>query len=237
MREVLAVDGVTRTFGRRRVVMAATLAVHSGEIVSLLGRNGCGKTTVLRIACGVYRADAGHVRFRGQRVPRPRLHQLAGAGLFLLPERGLLTQGLTVAGHFDWIRARFGGDPAEAIDALHVGKLLDRRAVQMSGGERRRTELAFALARRPACLLADEPFLGIEPRDMEVITAALRLMREQGCAVLVTGHEVEALLDLADSVVWMTGGTTHALGAPTAARAHHSFRLDYLGPLRGRHHG
>jgi ABC-type multidrug transport system ATPase subunit len=235
--EVLALDGVSRRFGRRTVVRAATLRVHAGETVTLLGRNGSGKTTLLRIAAGLLRADTGHVRLAGDRVTRPRLHRLAERGLFLLPERGLLTPTATVRGHFDRIAARWGGDPAEAIDRLGVAPFLDRYPVQISGGERRRVELALALARRPACLLADEPFHGIAPRTAELIVDALRHLRHTGCAVLLTGHEVETILDVADTVVWMSAGTTHALGAPAAARTHHSFRLDYLGRHRGSDHG
>lgn len=237
MSEVLALDGVARRFGRRLVVRSASLHVNAGEITALLGRNGCGKTTVLRIACGVIPADSGHVRIGGELVVRPRLHQLASRGVLLLPERGLLTSTATVRAHFARMAARWGGDPAGAIAVTRIGEFLDRYAGQLSGGERRRVEFALALARRPALLLADEPFHGIAPLDAELLGDAIRHLRDAGCGVLITGHEVETLLDLAGRVVWMSAGTTHALGAPTDARAHHSFRMDYLGPPRGRPHG
>ncbi len=228
--EVLAADSVGRTFGRRRVLSAATLAVHAGEIATLLGRNGCGKTTLLRIMIGSTAADWGSVRWRGRYVARPRLHTFAAAGLFFLPERGLLSSLLTVGDHFDRLEERFGVDSRAAVAALGVDVFFDRQAVQLSTGERRRVEMALALARSPVCLVADEPFLGIAPRDAERIADALRSLAAAGCAVLATGHEVRLLLDLATSVTWMTGGTTHGLGAPAEALTHHSFRRDYLGP-------
>ncbi|HEX6362235.1 MAG TPA: ATP-binding cassette domain-containing protein, partial [Albitalea sp.] len=163
MTEVLAFDGVSRRFGERWVIRAGTLAVHAGEVVALLGRNGCGKTTMLRIACGIVRSESGHVRVHGRRIYRPRLHRLAAEGLFLLPERDLLTPTSTVGHHLERLAARWAGDPAEAIEMLGIGGLLDRFPVQLSGGERRRAELALAVARRPAVLLADEPFQGIAP--------------------------------------------------------------------------
>ena len=100
----------------------------------------------------------------------------------------------------------------------------------MSGGERRRCELALALARGPRCLIADEPLNEIEPRDRPLVTESIRTLADGGAAVLVTGHQAEDLLELADEVIWIAAGTTHGLGSPAEARAHGRFRRDYLGP-------
>ena len=107
---------------------------------------------------------------------------------------------------------------------------LDARPPELSGGERRRAELAIARARRPRCLLADEPFAGITPGDAEAVAAALVRLADSGCAVLATGHEVPQLMTIASSVVWMTAGTTHWLGPPGEAARHEQFRREYLGP-------
>ena len=116
------------------------------------------------------------------------------------------------------------------MDLLGLTQVLDNGTEELSGGERRRGDLAAALIRRPRCLLADEPLTGIDPADGERVCAALRALAGQGAALVVTGHEVEVLLQLADHVVWMTAGTTHGLGSPEAARAHDQFRREYLGP-------
>lgn len=232
MSVVLHVDAVSRAYGSRRVLTAATVQVSASEIVGLLGRNGCGKTTLLRIACGALRAHGGNIRLFGERVARPRLHLLARQGVFFLPERGLLSPMGTVESHFARLAACWGVDVTDAIDRFRVADLLDRLPAQLSTGERRRVEFALATARAPRCLLADEPFLGMAPRDAERLAEALRALARDGCAILMTGHEVRAILDLVDSVTWMTAGTTHALGPPRAAVENHSFRVDYLGPGR-----
>jgi lipopolysaccharide export system ATP-binding protein len=228
---VLGLDAIGKSFRRRRVLNGATVYATSGRITALLGRNGCGKSTLLRIATGAVTPDFGQVSFAGRPVPRPRLHRLSGEGLFYLPERGLIVGDWRVGDCLDAIARRYGGEDRIRIEAeLRLGPLLERLPEQLSTGERRRAELALALLRRPRCLLADEPFQGLAPIDAEAIATAFRTLAAGGCAVLVTGHEVPILLDVADEVVWMAGGTTHALGAPREAVQHGSFMRDYLGP-------
>jgi ABC-type lipopolysaccharide export system ATPase subunit len=128
---------------------------------------------------------------------------------------------------------RFGGSrTAEVLERLGIGDLLDQTPVQMSGGERRRAEIATAWIRAPRCLLADEPFAGINPSDAEVLAEALRGMAQDGCAIVITGHEVRQLLDTADDIVWMAAGTTHGMGTPEEAIQHEQFRREYLGAVR-----
>jgi ABC-type multidrug transport system ATPase subunit len=238
---VLQADSIGKSFGSRRVLTAATLSVQQGQITALLGRNGCGKSTLLRILTGLVHADHGRVLFHGRHWTRPSLNRMAGQGLFLIPERDLLCRGRTVREHFRLLIDRYGGtqriaDFRLAVQTLEIAPLLDRAPEMLSGGERRRAELALAFARRPACLLADEPFLGIAPKDAETVTRAIRDLASDGAAVLVTGHEIELLLPLADDVVWMTAGTTYNLGSPARAAEHYQFRREYLGPARARFH-
>jgi len=117
-----------------------------------------------------------------------------------------------------------------AIQTMRVEPLLELEESRMSGGERRRAELSLVLARRPICLVADEPLAGIASTDMDEISGVIRKLADEGCAVLVTGHDVNALMALADDVTWMVAGTTHWMGAPESARDHHQFRREYLGP-------
>ncbi len=162
---------------------------------------------------------------------RPRLRHLASRGLFYLPDRGLLSRRMRFAEHLTMLARRFDGtDPAPFVGHLGVTGLLDAYPGDMSGGERRRCELALALARGPRCLIADEPLNEIEPRDRPLVTESIRTLADGGAAVLVTGHQAEDLLELADEVIWIAAGTTHGLGSPAEARAHGRFRRDYLGP-------
>jgi ABC-type multidrug transport system ATPase subunit len=228
---VLAVDSIGKSFGARRVLTAASVWVQSGRISALLGRNGCGKSTLLKIAAGVLPADHGIIRFQGRTYTRTRLHRMARAGLCYLPERGLLAPLTTVRRHLQLVEGRFGvSGKDEVLDRLNLRHLLDATPEQLSTGEKRRAEVALAFLRRPNCLLADEPFMGIAPLDIDLIAECLHTLAAHGCAILVTGHEVRALLDVSDDVIWMSAGTTHALGAPALALENHSFRRDYIGP-------
>lgn len=229
---VLQADSIAKSFGRRRVLTAATLLAIPRTVTVLLGRNGAGKSTLLKIAAGWLRPDDGVVIYKGGRYTRPRLVDLARRGLFFLPDRGLLDpthslrrQVAAVAARFPAARERF----AHALELLHLETLADRAVDSLSGGEWRRAEVAVALARGPDCLLADEPYLGIAPADADVLSAAFRTLAAEGCAVVITGHEVGILLDVADQVVWQTAGTTHHLGSPDTVEAHDQFRREYLG--------
>jgi ABC-type multidrug transport system ATPase subunit len=228
---VFRADSICCTFGSRTVLNAATLWARRGCITVVLGRNGSGKSTLLRVAAGLQQPDQGVVIFAGHPHVRPRLCQLGLAGLFYVPERGLLMRNATVRAHFTALVRRFGGDPAPHLQLLQLEDLLDRMPDSLSGGERRRAEVALALTRDPVCLLADEPLMGIAPRDAELLGAAFRTLAQRGCGVVVTGHEVATLLDFADEVIWLTAGTTHSLGTPAEALRHWQFRREYLGTL------
>ena len=228
---VLVADSIGKHFGRRRVLSAASLWARSGTITAVLGRNGAGKSTLIRIAAGWLRPDYGIVMYAGRRAARLRLATLARRGLFYLPDRSLLCAYRTIDQHLEALARAFPGAPvAEARATYRLHDWSHRKPGQLSGGERRRAEAALAWARRPVCLLADEPYRGIAPRDQELLTEGLRAMAERGTAVVVTGHEVPVLLDAADDVVWVTAGTTHALGPPPVARRHFQFAREYLGP-------
>ncbi|MHB1224278.1 MAG: ATP-binding cassette domain-containing protein [Gemmatimonadaceae bacterium] len=117
-----------------------------------------------------------------------------------------------------------------ALAAVGVAEVAGQRPRALSGGELRRAGFAAALVRRPTCLLADEPLRGVAPRDAGLLMAVLRRLADDGCAVVLTGHDVPALMDAADHVTWCTGGMTYELGSPAVARTHDAFRREYLGP-------
>lgn len=227
---VFVADSFGKAFGKTKVLRAASCWARPGRITLLLGRNGSGKTTLLKAALGLIRADYGVVRWRDRYHVRPRLALFARSGLFFLPDQGFLSPRLRVGEHFSTLQKAF---PAVGIrdagDMLCVQHLASFHPPELSGGERRRVELSLALARKPVCLIADEPLLGIAPRDQALVVAALRSLVAGDCAMIITGHEVDRLLDLADEVVWMVHGSTYALGSPKEAVEHYQFSREYLG--------
>jgi ABC-type multidrug transport system ATPase subunit len=211
---------------------SATLLATAGQITVLLGRNGAGKSTLLKIAAGWMRPDYGIVIFKGERYTRPRLAELALEGLFYLPERSLLCPTLTLREHLHALASRFphvAQELGNVLRLLRLEALADHKPRDLSGGERRRAEVAIAFARRPDCLLADEPFQGIAPTDTEMLYQCFSDLASRGTAVVISGHEVPVLLELGHQVVWQTAGTTHFLGAPANARKNYQFVREYLG--------
>jgi ABC-type multidrug transport system ATPase subunit len=224
----LLADCVSKRFGERRVLTSASLRAVRGQVRVLFGRNGIGKSTLIKIAAGLVRADSGAVHIDGRVLLSPTLADLARLGLLYLPDHELLSPSMTIGEQLGLFAERFGQrSVAEAAELAKIEPFLDRRPGGLSGGELRRAELALALVRRPACLLADEPYRGIAPKDHDLLHGIFRAMSAEGVAVVVTGHEYESLMDLADHITWCTSGTTYELGAPSAARAHEAFVGDY----------
>lgn len=231
MPPIFAADSIGKSFGSRTLMQAASIWANEGRITALFGRNGCGKSTLLKIGVGLQSPDHGAIHFAGHVYLRPTLHKLARLGMFYLPDRNLLARRLTLRHQIQAAEWHFGAArSASIIEKLELGPKLDRPASQLSFGEQRRGEIALAWIRAPRCLLADEPFAGIDPADREVIARVFRELAAEGCALIVSGHEVSSLLDMADDVVWMTAGTTHGLGAPATAAKNDQFRREYLGP-------
>lgn len=230
MKPVLSAESISKAFGHRRVLTSARLTVSAGAITLLAGRNGSGKSTLLRICAGRLAPDQGTVRLDDRIWTRPWLHDLARLGIFYMPDRDILSPVRTVRFHLDAIQERFGQarPVTEVARLLEISDCLDRPSREISGGERRRAEIALALVRAPRCLLADEPLRGIDPSDRGVVLDALRRLAAAGCAVLVSGHEMSDLLEVADAVSWVTAGTTYELGSGADASCHERFRREYL---------
>jgi len=226
----IVADSVSKSFSDRRVLSSARLSASSGEVVGLLGRMGTGKSTLLKICAGIVAPDSGWVEIDGHRYTRPRHSVLAARGLFYLGELDNLVRTMTVRAHFDAIRRRFGDwGTDEQIDHLNVEPILDQKVGSLSGGEIKRAEIALALARRPRLLLADELLKSADPILCELMGGSLRVLASRGCAVVVTGHEVNLLRPFLDSVILVTSGTTYSLGNADEAWSHDGFRREYLG--------
>lgn len=229
--ELLVADSIAKSFGTRRILSAATLRAIPGEVRVLFGRNGIGKSTLMKIAVGRAQPDSGVVRFAGRARLTVRLSELAREGLFYLADEDLFSSAFPIRRQLGFIRDTFDGSDVEvAAERAGVAHVLDQRPHELSGGERRRAELAAVLVRRPCCLIADEPYRGISPKDAAVLSSVFRELAGQGCAVVISGHEVHTLLDVADRITWCTAGTTYELGVPSEARKHEAFRREYLGP-------
>lgn len=234
MDPLFSADAFGKSFWGNPVLKSATLWAKAGSVTVLLGRNGSGKTVLIKCALGLMRADRGVVHYSGESYLRPRLHRFARRGLFYLPDYDLLSRRLRIGAQLDLMATRYRQPPGgNWVERLGVADLLERYPHQVSGGERRRAELALAMVRRPSCLLADEPLGEIEPKDRPTVGEALRELAAMGCAVAITGHEVEDLLRIGDEIIWMVAGTTHGLGTPEEAKGHREFQRDYLGPRAG----
>jgi ABC-type multidrug transport system ATPase subunit len=223
-------NSIRKSYGNKTVLTAASIRAVEGEFRVLLGRNGSGKSTLLRIAAGYLPADSGTIEYGGRRFLAPRAHELAQLGLFLLPDRSLFSSSWSVASQLTMLQRQFAGrDPSEVAATLGIERCIHSKPQYLSGGELRRAELAAALVRRPRCLLADEPLRGLPPKEIEYLLEVFANLAVSGVAVVVTGHEVNALCDHAHRISWCTSGTTYDLGPPSLARQHDGFRREYLG--------
>lgn len=230
MREVLVADCVGKRFGRVWALHSASLRATQGELRALLGRNGAGKSTLLRIGAGLLEPDSGSVRFDGVARERWRLAQLARQGLCFVPDHDLLSNAFTVREQLAFVCGRKDHDGIDrAAERLSLAGLLDARPIGLSSGERRRAEVAFAWLRRPACLLVDEPLRHLAPIDAEILLQVFLEIAKTGCAVVITGHEVPAIMSAVHHITWCTAGTTYEMGPPFMARTDERFMRDYLG--------
>jgi ABC-type multidrug transport system ATPase subunit len=231
MTYVFRAEGVRKCFGNRQVLTNAAIWGEQGKITTLMGSNGAGKTTLLRVAVGELYAEQGVVSFAGYVGERPSLARLARRGLFWVPQEQLLSGFYTVDDHLRAVEARFGSERAnDAIEALDLGSILKRRVSELSGGERMKASMALAVTRRPTCLLIDEPFARVAPKDQETMASVMRSLADAGTAVITSGHDVPVLLAVSDSIVWCVAGTTRHLGSPSQALTNHEFVQGYLGP-------
>ena len=213
------------------MLTAASLSVKAGRIEALVGRNGAGKSTLMGIAAGLIATKHGLVIWKGERLNHARLWQLSQKGLMFLPADGLLAPAGQVRDQLLMFAETFpGGMPVEAaIRYMRLDECAGRRVVELSGGERRRADLAAALIRQPACLLADEVFRDVSPLDCEFIGSILRGLTASGVAIAISGHELAFVMRFSDHVTWCTNGTTRELGSPEMASENDAFRSEFLG--------
>jgi lipopolysaccharide export system ATP-binding protein len=239
---LLTAQGLQKSYGARKVVHDVSLAVAEGEVVGLLGPNGAGKTTSFYMIVGLVRADAGQITINGQRAEKMPIHRRSRMGLSYLPQEASIFRKLNVQEN---VRAVLelqrdeAGRPLpkealqERLDALlhdlRVEHLRDSPSVALSGGERRRVEIARALASNPQFILLDEPFAGIDPIAVIEIQRIIAFLKGRGIGVLITDHNVRETLGICDHAYIISEGRVLARGSPAEIVDNPDVRRVYLG--------
>ncbi len=238
----LVAEQLRKSYGPRTVVKDVHLAVGAGEVVGLLGPNGAGKTTTFYMVVGLVRADEGEIRIDGRPVQGLPIHRRSRLGLSYLPQEASIFRKLTVAENIRAVlELQLGEDgrplkPArinELLDGLltdlAIDKLRDSPAPALSGGERRRVEIARALATQPRFILLDEPFAGVDPIAVIEIQRIISFLRSRGIGVLITDHNVRETLGICDRAYIISDGSVLAEGTPHEIVANAEVRKVYLG--------
>jgi lipopolysaccharide export system ATP-binding protein len=241
MASKLTVRGLQKSYGAKKVVRDVSLEVESGEVIGLLGPNGAGKTTSFYMIVGLVPSEAGEIFLDDEPISSLPIHRRAERGLSYLPQEASVFRKLSVE---DNIRAvlelqKENGKPlAKAVieqrldtllAELQIEKLRENQAQSLSGGERRRVEIARALATAPRFILLDEPFAGVDPIAVIEIQRIVRFLKERGIGVLITDHNVRETLGICDRAYIINQGAVLASGSPNEIIANESVRRVYLG--------
>ncbi|KKC27740.1 LPS export ABC transporter ATP-binding protein [Sphingomonas sp. SRS2] len=232
----LSVVSIAKTYDKRQVLSDISLDVARGEVVGLLGPNGAGKTTCFYSVMGLVRPDAGRILLDGDDITTLPMYRRAILGLGYLPQETSIFRGLTVSQNILAVLELIEPDKAqrmERLDALlgefHLTHLRDSAAMSLSGGERRRCEIARALAADPSIMLLDEPFAGIDPISISDIRELVRDLKSRDIGVLITDHNVRETLDIVDRACIIYDGKVLFQGSPEALVADPNVRRLYLG--------
>ena len=231
-----------KAYGSRRVVHDVSLSVKRGEVVGLLGPNGAGKTTSFYMIVGLVRADAGWISLDGQRIEKLPIHLRSRMGLSYLPQEASIFRKLNVAENIMAVlelQRDKQGEPLSAqemerrlsqlLHDLRVDHLRDAQSTALSGGERRRVEIARALATQPQFILLDEPFAGIDPIAVIEIQRIIGFLKARGIGVLITDHNVRETLGICDHACIISDGRVLAQGTPAEIVNNGDVRRVYLG--------
>jgi lipopolysaccharide export system ATP-binding protein len=233
---VLRADNLRKRFKSRTVVLGVSLEVASGEVVGLLGPNGAGKTTCFYMIVGLIPADDGRIHLDGRELTHLPIHRRARLGISYLPQENSVFRRLTVEENVQAVLELQGLAPseieprlAELLSELNIAHLRKHTALALSGGERRRLEIARALGTRPAFILLDEPFAGVDPIAVLDIQRIIRFLKERGIGVLITDHNVRETLGICDRAYIINEGAVLASGRPEEIVYNENVRRVYLG--------
>lgn len=237
---ILSVDGLVKTYSRRRVVDGVSLEVYPGELVGLLGPNGAGKTTTFRMICGMVRPDSGTVELSGEEVTTLPMYQRARhGGMGYLPQQSSVFGKLSAEDNlygmmqmlgFSWRQQRDRCN--ELLEQFKIDHIRKTKAGRLSGGERRRLEIARCLISDPKIIMLDEPFAGIDPVTVQNIQVIIRELSANGIAILITDHAAREILEIADRTYVLSEGKILVSGSREQIVENDQVRSKYLGDIK-----
>ncbi len=234
---VLRASNLAKSYKHKKVVLDVSLEIRSGEIVGLLGPNGAGKTTCFYMIVGLVPADNGRITIDSKDITPLPMHGRARKGIGYLPQEASVFRKLTVRDNIMAIletrkelkRADREAKMEELLEEFHITHIRDSLGMALSGGERRRVEIARALAMEPAFILLDEPFAGVDPISVSDIKQIIRHLRDKGIGVLITDHNVRETLDICENAYIVSGGHIIASGNSEEILANQQVKEVYLG--------
>ena len=234
---ILKVEHLSKSYKGRKVVQDVCMEIHSGEVVGLLGPNGAGKTTSFYMVAGLINADQGRILLGETDITHYPMHQRARLGLGYLPQEASIFRKLSVTDNIMAIlqtRKELGPQEQEQkledlLDELHIGHIRNGLGMSLSGGERRRVEIARALATEPRFILLDEPFAGVDPISVRDIQSIIQHLKARDIGVLITDHNVRETLGICERGYIMNAGRVIASGEPDTLLADKEVREVYLG--------
>ena len=234
---MLVAEGLRKRYKQREVVRDFALTLDAGEVLGLLGPNGAGKTTCFYMIVGLVPADSGRIVLDGHDITAEPMHQRARRGVGYLPQEPSVFRKLSVADNISLVlelrgdldRAGRRKELDSLLDELQITHVADQIGASLSGGERRRVEIARALAARPRLILLDEPFAGVDPISVGDIQRIVEHLKNRGIGVLITDHNVRETLGICDRAYILNEGGVLAQGAPDALLANPDVRRVYLG--------
>ncbi|MBO7080901.1 MAG: LPS export ABC transporter ATP-binding protein [Neisseriaceae bacterium] len=235
-KQILEAKNLRKKFKKREVVKDVSIKISSGQVVGLLGPNGAGKTTSFYMIVGLIAADSGSLTFNGKEIIQLPIHQRAKVGLSYLPQEASIFRKMNVADNIRSIlelsgtsKAQIDQEAQALMEDLHIAHLAQTAAPALSGGERRRVEIARALATRPKFILLDEPFAGVDPIAVIDIQKIILFLKERGIGVLITDHNVRETLRICDHAYIISEGQILAEGLPEELVQNDAVRKVYLG--------
>ncbi|MEI7035839.1 LPS export ABC transporter ATP-binding protein [Fulvimonas yonginensis] len=234
---MLAAEGLQKRYRSRQVVRDFGFSIRQGEVVGLLGPNGAGKTTCFYMVVGLVEADGGSIRLDRQDITGLPMHARARLGIGYLPQEPSVFRRLSVADNImavlelrEGLSARQRNEELESLlDELKIAHIATQKGISLSGGERRRVEIARALAAQPRYMLLDEPFAGVDPISVGEIQRIVRHLKERGIGVLITDHNVRETLGICDRAYILNDGEVLSRGTPAHILADEKVREVYLG--------
>ena len=234
---MLAAEGLQKRYRSRQVVRDFGFSIRQGEVVGLLGPNGAGKTTCFYMVVGLVEADGGTIRLDRQDITGLPMHARARMGIGYLPQEASVFRRLSVADNImavlelhEGLDARQRNEQLESLmDELKIAHIAGQKGISLSGGERRRVEIARALAAQPRYMLLDEPFAGVDPISVGEIQRIVRHLKERGIGVLITDHNVRETLGICDRAYILNEGEVLSRGTPAHILADEKVREVYLG--------